>query len=41
MIAKKGPDWCLVDGEKRGRLFATLAEAKAGAEWNLGLPQAD
>jgi len=42
VIERRKQDWCLIEAEKeRVRLFATLKDAKAGAEWELGQPSAE
>ena len=39
-IERRGSDWCLTDKQgKRERVFCTLRDAKAGAEWVLALPK--
>ena len=41
VIERRGPDWCLVEKKvKRTRLFGTLRDAKAGADWVRNLPKA-
>jgi hypothetical protein len=40
-IVRRGTDWCLTDRQgKRERVFGTLRDAKAGAEWVLARPKA-
>jgi hypothetical protein len=35
-IERRGSDWCLTDKKgKRERIFGSLRDAKAGAEWVL------
>jgi hypothetical protein len=41
-IERRGSDWCLTDKlGKRERLFGSLRDAKAGAEWVLARPKAN
>jgi hypothetical protein len=40
-IERRGQDWGLAEaGKKRVRLFCTLRDAKAGAEWVMAQPKA-
>lgn len=39
-VEKRGADWCLIEKNKRVRLFTTVRDAKAGAEWVINLQKA-